>query len=497
MRTLTQVVMCGVLLTGSETFATDAGRRPNVVFILTDNHSAWTLGCYGNKDIRTPNIDRLAAEGMRFGRCFSSNAVCSPTRATYLTGLMPSQHGVHSYLGTGSLSGPSAHYMLSEFRTLPKILGEAGYTCGLAGKWHLGDCLYPQDGFTYWVTKPGGHTSTFYNADVIENGAVRKEPTYLMDFWTRHAVRFIEQNKDRSFFLYLPYNGPYGLGSWLKEPGRNRHVSYYADKELPCFPREPVHAWLRSNRQFVGNLTAMRRYSAEVSGVDDGVGEVMATLKRLGLDENTLVVFAADQGLAGGHNGVWGMADHGRPLHTFDSALHIPLIWRQPKRIPAGGTSDILVSNYDFMPTLLSYLGLADRMAKSPESPGHDYSPVLRGDKVPWNNEVFYEYENSRMIRTDRWKLTLRFPNGPDELYDLASDPGEKHNLIDEPGQAGVQRQLRQRLEAFFKRYADPKYDLWRGGISKAPLVVMGNRRTKRQKASPPTSSPARISGQR
>ncbi|NLE61848.1 MAG: sulfatase-like hydrolase/transferase, partial [Planctomycetes bacterium] len=141
------------------------------------------------------------------------NAVCSPTRATYLTGLMPSKHGVHSYLGTGSLSAPSTHYTLSEFRTLPKILGEAGYTCGLAGKWHLGDCLYPQDGFTYWVTKPGGHTSTFYDADVIENGAVRKEPTYLTDFWTRHAVRFIEQNKDRSFFLYLPYNGPYGLGS--------------------------------------------------------------------------------------------------------------------------------------------------------------------------------------------------------------------------------------------------------------------------------------------
>ncbi|NLE61849.1 MAG: sulfatase-like hydrolase/transferase [Planctomycetes bacterium] len=241
----------------------------------------------------------------------------------------------------------------------------------------------------------------------------------------------------------------------------------------------------------------MRRYSTEVSGVDDGVGEVMATLKRLGLDENTLVVFAADQGLAGGHNGVWGMADHGRPLHTFDSALHIPLIWRQPKRIPAGGTSDILLSNYDFMPTLLSYLGLADRMAKSPESPGRDYSPVLRGDKVPWNNEVFYEYENSRMIRTDRWKLTLRFPNGPDGLYDLASDPGEKNNLIGKPEQAAGQRQLEQRLESFFKRHADPKYDLWHGGISKAPLVVMESRGDRHPDKPPLTSSPTKTAEQR
>jgi len=495
MRTYRQLTACGLLLASGSVMGTDAGGRPNVVLILTDNHSAWTLGCYGNKDIRTPNIDRLAAEGMRFERCFSSNAVCSPTRATYLTGLIPSQHGVHSYLGTGSLKGPSAWYTLSEFRTLPRILHEAGYTCGLAGKWHLGDCLYPQDGFTYWVTKPGGHTTTFYGADVIENGAVRKEPSYLTDFWTRHAIRFIEQNKDRPFFLYLAYNGPYGLGGWLSEPGRNRHVAYYADKELPCFPREPVHEWLRANRQFVGNLTAMRRYSAEVSGVDDGVGEIMATIRRLGLDDNTLVIFTADQGLAGGHHGLWGMADHGRPLNTFDDALHIPLIWRFPGRIRAGGDSNILVSNYDFMPTLLSYLGLGDRMAKSPESPGRDYSGVLRGRTTPWDNTVFYEYENSRMIRTDRWKLTLRFPSGPNELYDLGSDPGERNNLIDQPEHADMQRALQQRLERFFEHYADPKYDLWKGGMSKAPVVAMGGRGGAPRSRSQPSSFPAKTTG--
>lgn len=453
------------------TFAA-AASRPNVVLIVTDNQSPWTLGCYGNREIRTPNIDRLAAEGVRFDRSFACNAVCSPTRASYLTGLMPSQHGVHSYLG----SNPEADYTLREFRTLPKIMHDAGYTCGLSGKWHLGDELHPQDGFTYWVTKPGGHTDTFYDAQVIEDGRIYKEPTYLTEFWTKHAVRFIEQNKDKPFFLYLPYNGPYGLGSWLEEPARNRHADYYADKELLCFPREPVHPWLGGNRRYVGNIKAMRRYAAEVSGVDDGVGEVVDTLRKLGLDDRTLIIFAGDQGLAGGHHGFWGMADHGRPLNTFDPGLHIPLIWRLPGRTQAGARSDILVSNYDLLPTLLSYLGLADGQAKSPTSPGRDYTAVLEGKPASWDNVVFYEYENTRMVRTDRWKLTRRFPDGPDELYDLQNDPGEIENLFGKPAQAEIQGELQKRLDAFFERYADPHYDLWHGGDSKAPFVVMGKR---------------------
>ena len=476
----------------STVLAVDADRRPNVVFILTDNQSDWTLGCYGNKDIHTPNIDRLAAEGMRFTRAFACNAVCSPTRASYLTGLMPSQHGVHCFLGGSNPAWADPHYALAEFRTLPRILHDAGYACGLVGKWHLGDGLQPQDGFTYWITKVGGHTTTFYNAEVIEGGKVRTEPTYLTDFWTQHAIRFIEQNKDKPFFLYLPYNGPYGLGAWLSQPGRGRHVADYADKEMPSFPREPAHEWLKANRKFIGNLDAIHRYSEEISGVDDGVGAVMAALKRLGLDDNTLVVFTADQGLAAGHHGMWGMADHGRPLHTFDPSLRIPLIWRWPKHFPGDKTCDFMVSTYDFMPTLLSCIGLGDHMAKSPESPGRDYSAALRGQPEAWDNVVFYEFENSRMVRTDRWKLTRRFPKGPDELYDLAADPAEKDNLFGKSEQADTQRQLQKRLDDFFNRYADPKYDLWHGGVSKAPMLVMGDRTGKQPARSRPASAPVK-----
>jgi arylsulfatase A-like enzyme len=450
-----------------------ADRPPNVVFILTDNHGAWTLGCYGNKDIRTPHLDRFAREGTLFERSYSSNAVCSPTRATYLTGLIPSQHGVHTYLTAGGAqTGPNAYCTIAEFRSLSEILKDVGYVCGLSGKWHLGGNLRPQEGFSEWVTMPHGHTSTFYDAEVIEDGKVRKEPGYLTDFWTGHAVRFIEANKARPFFLFLAYNGPYGLGGSLLRPARNRHADYYADKDLPSFPRERPHPWLYQNRQFMNNVQAMRRHAAEVSGVDDGVGRVLAALKEHGLDDNTLVVFTGDQGLAGGHSGFWGMGDHTRPLTCYDWTMHVPLIWRHPGRIPAGRRRDLLVSNYDFLPTVLDYLGLKDKQADTPASPGRSYAAALRDGPVAWEDVVFFEFENVRAVRTDRWKHIVRFPDGPDELYDLRADPGERTNLVDRDMHAGERAALRKRLNDFFARHADPKYDLWRGGRSKASRLV-------------------------
>jgi len=450
-----------------------AERRPNIVFILTDNQGAWTLGCYGNPDIRTPNIDRLAAEGIRFTRALSSNPVCSPTRATFLTGLLPSQHGVHSYLGgevPSAQMGPDAYCTIREFATLPKILHDAGYVCGLSGKWHLGGNLVPQEGFSDWTTMPLGHTTEFYDAQVIENGAVRNEPGYTTDLWTERGVRFIERNKDRPFFLFLAYNGPYGLGNLLKRPARNRHAAYYADQPLFSFPRDAMHPWLFNNKEFLSNPTAIRRVAAETSGVDDGVGAIMDTLRRLGLDDNTLVVYAGDQGWMGGQNGLWGMGDHTRPAGAHELMMHIPLLFRQPGRIAAGRTSDLIVSNYDFLPTVLTYLGLGD---KTPgQSPGRDLSAVLAGRTIAWDNVMFYEMENTRALRTERWKYVARHPAGPFELYDMETDPRERFNLYGQPDQAERTRALAARLDSFFQRHADPQYDVWHGGRSKAGRLV-------------------------
>ncbi len=447
-------------------------KKQNIILIMTDNHGAWTLGCYGNPDIKTPNIDHLAKEGIRFKNAFSSNAVCSPTRATYLTGLIPSQHGVHCYLNRNEAQmGADAYSTIEEFHTLPEILAEQGYTCGLVGKWHLGNNMHPQEGFSYWITMPHGGTRSFYDAEVIENNKVRVEPEYLTDLWTRHGTKFIERNKNRPFFLFLSYNGPYGLGSSLNKPARNRHVAYYSDKELPSFPRETMHPWLYNNKQFLNNVRAMRRYACEVSAIDDGVGEIIHTLKKLGLNENTLVIFTADQGWAGGQNGIWGMGDHTRPLHAFDSTMRIPLIFWYPGAIPSSRESSLMVSNYDLLPTLLSYFGLSREMPNNPKLLGRDYSMVLKGKSLEWDNTVFYEFENVRAIRTAELKYVERYPDGPHELYNLNDDPNERLNLYGQPKQADIQKELHVRLYKFFNRYADPKYDLWRGGQSKTHLL--------------------------
>ncbi|HEX7377420.1 MAG TPA: sulfatase-like hydrolase/transferase [Pirellulales bacterium] len=451
----------------------DSAPRPNVVFILTDNHGAWTLGCYGNRDIRTPNIDRLASEGTLFTRCYSSNPVCSPTRATYLTGLLPSQHGVHCYLSANEAQiGPRAYCTIAEFSNLPRVLADAGYVCGLSGKWHLGGNERPQVGFTDWLTMPHGGTSTFYNAEVIVGGKIRKEPTYLTDFWTEHAVQFIEQNKDRPFFLYLAYNGPYGLGPLLKRRARNRHADYYDSLPMKSFPREKMHPWLFNNKEYLNNVDAMRRYAAELSGVDDGVGRVLDALRKNSLDERTLVVFTGDQGWIGGQHGIWGMGDHTRPLTVFDGEMQVPLIYRQPGKIPPGKRSDLLVSNYDFLPTVLDYVGLQDKTPVKPRLPGHSYAPVLRGEPIESRNAVFFEFENTRAIRTADWKYVSRFPNGPDELYHLKADPDERVNLIESETDAEARNELARRAEEFFNQYADPKYDLRHGGGSKTALLT-------------------------
>lgn len=449
-----------------------AAERPNVVLIMTDNQGAWTLGCYGNPDIQTPNLDRMAREGVRLTRSFSNNAVCSPTRATYLTGLMPSQNGVHKYIDNSVMMGPNTYNTLEEFDTLPQILSENGYVCGLSGKWHLGANMTPQEGFTFWVTKPEGHTTDFVNQEIIENGKLTQLEEHQTPYWTRRGIEFIEQNKGRPFFLFLAYNGPYGLGASVLKPPVNEFAGYYADKDLPSFTRDAPHPWLHNNRQMLNNVTSARTYASEVSGVDAGVGQVMAALKRLGLDENTLVIFTADQGLSGGQSGFWGMGDHTRPLTAYDWTMHVPLIVRQPGKIPAGAESDILASNYDLLPTVLDYVGLRDKQAANPPSPGRSYAPVLRGETVDWDNVVFYEFENVRAIRTDAWKYIERVGGGPNELYHVEDDPGERLNRYGTVEDAEVLADLQQRLHAFFEKYAEPKWDLWNGGDAKGGLLL-------------------------
>jgi arylsulfatase A-like enzyme len=378
---------------------------------------------------------------------------------------MPSQHGVHNYLN-------AQYNTLEEFDTLPEILGGAGYTCGIVGKWHLGPFDQPgQEGFDYWVVKQGGHTPSFYKTQVIDDtGTKRQIDSHITPFWTEHAVKFIEKNKDCPFFLYLAYNGPYGLHQLHQGEPKNRHAATYAGNEMKSFPREPMHPWLRTNREHIGNVSSMRNLASQISLVDDGVGEILAALKQLGLDrEDTLVIFTADQGAAAGHGGFWGMGDHTRPRTLYDWTLHVPLIVRQPGKVAAGRTVDRLVANYDILPSLLNQIGLADRIPGEPRGPGRDFSPLLHGESIEWEDVVFAEYgAHARMVRTDRWKYIERIDEGPGQLFDLAADPGEKTNLHDDPKHADIQATLQQQLHEFFAAHSDPLWNMWKpGGTSK------------------------------
>ncbi len=475
-----------------------AEKLPNVIFILTDNHGAWTMGCYGNPDIQTPNVDRMAAEGTRFVNAFCNNAVCSPTRASYLTGLMPSQHGVHNFLHGGRLQTGEGEMRntLEEFTSLPEILKKNGYACGLVGKWHLGNNLEPNEGLDdYWITMPHGGTSTFHGAQVIEDGKIRKEETYLTDFWTEHALRFIDQQAeaaksgDRPFFLYLPYNGPYGLSRYQLESSGNRWADFYADKEMPSFPRGVIHPWEFNNREYFGNPVSIRRYGEELSAIDDGVGAILDKLDALGLKEDTLVIFAADQGWAGGQQGLWGMGDHTRPVNAREYSMRIPMIFYQPGRVAAGETPEMFVSNVDVLPSVLGYLGLSDELPAEPKPPGRDFSEVLRkGEKAKgeWEDIVYYEYEPLRCVRTKQWKYIERFEDGYDEFYRIDEDPEETKNLLlDAESMSDEERaalvELRERMVAFFDEHAVPKYDLWKGGESQSKTLVWGEEAQARQ----------------
>ena len=471
-------------------FISAAEARPNIILILADNQSHTLLGTYGNKDIKTPHIDRLANEGIRFNYAFAVNGVCSPTRATLLTGLMPSQTGIHvalpSDIDVPDWSG------IEEFRSLPQTLSEAGYSTGLVGKYHLGMPYKPQLGFEYWVTFPSGHTTTFHNQTVIDNGESHVVAGHLTDFWTEKAVDFLSRQKeDKPFFLYLAYNGPYNLPPTVNMEPNNRHAGYYA-AHTPSMPQEKIHPYLRNWAQggrgptslmvkegttawaaieALNNRTAMINAASETAMVDDGVGTVMQKLKELGMDRNTIVIYSADQGASYGHHGLWGNTSWSFPFTAHNINMQVPLVIRQPGRIPQGLESDRLINQFDLFPTLLGYIGMSDK--KIADTPGKDFTPLLLGEDIDdWDDAVFFEFVTVRVIRTPGWKYMKRLDDDePNTLYDLRNDPGERVNLVDEPAYKDVVEELDKRLTAFFDQYSDATYDLWKGGTAKGILL--------------------------
>ena len=467
--------------------------KPNIVLIFSDNHPADMMGCSGNAEIRTPNLDRLAAGAVRFANAFCPNAMCSPCRASVLTGLMPSQHGIHTWLDDAKVAEwPEGWNAIGEFDALPKRLARLGYDTALIGKYHLGIADEPQNGFREWVTLQIGHVLSFYDNDMIDNGKRYRYPGHSVDFFTEKAVDYIARRADRldePFFMFLTYPAPYGHWPSIQGEPTNRFAETYRGMPMHSVPREGISKnlidWMFVHHDKMGDeesgfyrdvaripndLPTLRNYYSQMSMVDEGVGQVLGALERAGLSDDTLVIYTSDHGMSLGQHGFWGHGEDTWPSNTHREAHHIPLIVKPPANAARGDVQRALVGTTDIFATILDYAGAAPPAAA--DTYARSMRALLEESPGEWKDAVFMEQEETRAIRTSKWLLMRRFaPTAygfSDELYDLEADPDERSNLIGDPACATVIADLSARIDSFFSYYANPKWDLWRGGTVKS-----------------------------
>lgn len=446
--------------------SSSAQRRPNIIIVMTDDQGAWALGAAGNPDIVTPNLDALAADGLLLERFFCASPVCSPARASFLTGLTPSAHGVHDWISDAHV-GPGAVDFLQGQRLLTDDLADAGYRCALVGKWHLGANDRPRAGFVHWFAHQRGG-STYYDAPVVRDGELAQETGYITDAFTDDACRFIEaeaaRGADEPFLLCVNYTAPHS-------PWKGNHpdelTSLYDDCAFDSVPQADPHPWARlredgSHQEGEPDVrAALVGYFAAITGVDRGVGRILDTLRAHDLEENTLVIFTSDNGFSCGQHGFWGKGNGTDPLNTYDSSVLVPFIARHPGRIPPGRRSREMLAAYDVRATLLDYLGVA--ASSLPHSPGRSFAALLTGagSARPATERVVIgdEYGRVRMIRTDDWKYVRRFPDGPDELYDLVADPAESRNLVRDPEQRERVDRMAEEMADWFSAHSFTRHD--------------------------------------
>lgn len=440
--------------------------RPNFVVIIADDQGPWALGSAGNPEIQTPSLDRLAAEGTRLEHFFCTSPVCSPARASLLTGRMPSAHGIHDALWAGELWDP-VEYLAGQ-TAYTDVLAAAGYSCGIVGKWHMGAVQTPQFSFNHWDVWESRGRSVYWDPWMNRHGESVQVPGYATDIFTDAAIDFLRtaSKDDRPFLLNVCYSAPHA--PWLNEHPEE-WVSLYDDCDFESCPQEPIHPWTRPRDQDWEPYVVARDdpkptlqgWFGSVSAMDAGIGRIVDCLDGLGLGENTLVFFLSDNGFSCGHNGIWGKGNGTLPQNVYENSVRVPAILRQPGRVAAGEVRQELVSAYDVRPTLLSWAGLDD--PDSAGLPGTDFGGLLddRADAAGGHEAVvvFDEYGPVRMIRTDEWKYVHRYPLGPHELYHLAADPQERDNLVDDPARQGVVTDLRATLADWFLRHTDPRFD--------------------------------------
>ena len=392
----------------------EASPPPSIIFILADDLGYGDPGCYGAADLRTPHLDRLAAEGLRFTDFYANGAVCSPTRMAFITGRYQQRLGMDNALtyqemGRGLTPGAP---------NIATVLKAQGYAAGLSGKWHIGydrERQPLQQGFDHFFGLLGGNHHYFEHMDRIGvpdlwlgNEAIEREG-YTTDLITDDALTFIEENRDNRFFLYLSHAAPHFPH---QGPGD-------ADKDV----RPKSKTWQPGDRE---------TYIAMVEHMDKGIGKVLDRLDQLGLRDNTLVVFCSDNG---GYIYSRNAPLRGHKSSLLEGGIRVPCIARWPGVIPAGTTTSQVGITMDWTATFTALAGADDDLLAGD---GIDLTPILSGEHEPIERTLFWRgkkgpkrksVEEGLAVRRGKWKLH-RPTEGPSTLYDLEADPGESTNLI-------------------------------------------------------------------
>ena len=485
--------------------------RPNIIFIMTDDHTTQAMSCYGGNLIETPNMDRIADEGMRFDNCYATNALSGPSRACILTGKFSHKNGFTDNAST--FDGSQL--------TFPKVMRENGYATGVVGKWHL---ISKPQGFDHWSILLGQNEQGNYFKPVFyENGTVVKEDGYVTDVITDKAIEFIDDVHDeKPFMLMLHHKAPHR--NWMPAP---RHLGIFNDTVFPepetlfddyegrgeaarsqdmnientledewdlklltreeilagnnrlhdvyiRMPEEVQHKWdsvyapriaeYRSGKLQGDELVRwkyqqyMRDYLATAMSVDESIGRVMEYLEEIGELDNTVIVYTSDQGFFLGEHGWFDKR------FMYEECLRMPFVIRYPKMIKAGSTSKAICMNVDFGPTFLDLAGIE----VPSEMQGRSFRKVLeKKGRIPagWREAAYYHYyeypaEHSVKrhygIRTSDCKL-IHFYNDIDqwEMYDMKADPQEMRNVYDDPAYADKRAKMHRILEQVQQEYED------------------------------------------
>lgn len=412
---------------------TYAAKKPNIVYILLDDAGYGDLSCYGQNLFSTPNIDKLAAEGMRFTQHYSGSTVCAPTRCCLMTGM----HTGHSVVrGNREVKPEGQAPMPADVVTIPRLLKQAGYTTGAFGKWGLGAPGSPSDPTEHFGTFFGYNCQreahTYYPGHLWKNRekVILDGKTYSENLIADESLKFVRANQDRPFFLFLPVTIPHAAmhapEEWVapfrkKFPQFENKIGKYRGPHV----QNPIAA-------FAGMMTLL----------DHHVGELMALLKELKLDDNTLVMLTSDNGphREGGHdpkffNSNGPLKGHKRDL--YEGGIRAPLIARWPGRIQAGSTSDHISAHWDMLPTFCEIAGVdapkCDGISMVRELTGQS-SQQAKHEFLYWE---FYERGGRRAVRFGNWKAVQNNLKRIDqtagiEIYDLTKDLGEENNVADE-----------------------------------------------------------------